>query len=456
MRGIEYSGNSALVTLDENAFTFETSEKPRDFEKYRSSEESFDWTNQEYLIENYRVFPYGSNNDLPSVIKEVVNSNALAPGILKKKAQLLWGKGPQLYKEELVNNNLTRTWVQDKKVQNWLDSWDYQRYLQECIVDFSHIEGTFTKYYMSKGGRVNRPSIAKLERVSADYARLATNEVVDRMAKPKFCIITDWNFKRVASIADYKVYALFDYLNPFRFRNAILYSNMYSFCSDYYTIPDLYGSMEWIRRSSAIPLILKALSKNSINLKYHVISPAKFWEEKESELKGAAKKANREYKAKELVVFKNNYLRQISKVLSGAENTGKFWHSVKYMTIEGHKIFEEGWEIKEIKQNIKDFVESQIKISDQANRMVAGGVGMHPALGGAGESGRSDSGSEQLYALKNYLLTGIDIPESIVMKAINYALKINFPEKDLKLGFYHLPPEREEDITASKRVQNQV
>ena len=88
--------------------------------------------------------------------------------------------------------------------------------------------------------------------------------------------------------------------------------------------------------------------------------------------------------------------------------------------------------------------------------MVAAGVGMHPALGGAGESGRSDSGSEQLYALKNYLLTGIDIPETIVMKPINYALKINFPDKNYRLGFYHLPPEREEDITASKRTKNQV
>src|SRR5690606_787489 len=159
--------------------------------------------------------------------------------------------------------------------------------------------------------------------------------------------------------------------------------------------------------------------------------------------------------AKDLLDYKKNYLRQISKVLSGDDNTGKFWHSVKYLTIDGHKLIEEGWEIKEIKQNIKDFVAAQVLISDQANRMVTGGVGMHAALGGVGESGRADSGSEQLYALKNYLLTGIDIPEAIVMKAINYALKVNFPEKELKLGFYHLPPQKEEDVTSSKRIKNQ-
>ena len=449
---IDFEGRNALVDTGDVAFTFESAENPREFDKYRKPEENLDWTNQEYQIGNYRVFPYGYNNDLPKTIKDVVQNNSIAPGILKKKVQLLWGKGPQLYTEEIKDNKLQRTWIQDPRVQAWLESWDYLDYITKCIVDFTNIEGTFTKFHSAKGIRVNRPSIAKLEHLSAEYSRLG-NSKSDLSYKAKVCIITDWNFKRVADVSDYDVYGLFDFQNPFKYRTSVLYSNMYSFCSDYYTVPDLYGSLEWIRRSSAIPLILKALSKNSINLKYHVISPAQFWEKKAKELKD---KHGDKYEAKMLLNYKKNYLRQIAKVLSGAENTGKFWHSVKYLTIDGHKLIEEGWEIKEIKQNIKDFVSSQISISDQANRMVAAGVGMHPALGGAGESGRADSGSEQLYALKNYLLTGIDIPESIVMKAINYALKINFPKKKLKLGFYHLPPEKEEDVTSSKRVKNNV
>lgn len=450
---IEFHGSNAIIDTGDVAFTFESAEKPREFDKYRRPEENLDWTNQEYQIGDYRVFPYGYNNDLPKTIKDDVQNNSIAPGILKKKIQLLWGKGPQLYTESIVDNKLERTWIQDKKVQSWLDSWDYLEYLIKANVDYANIEGTFTKFHASKGIRVNKPSISKLEHVSAEYGRLG-NKLNDLSYKPSVCIITDWNFRRVADVADYDVYGLFDMQNPFKYRTSIMYSNMYSFCSDYYTVPDLYGSLEWIRRSSAIPLILKALSKNSINLKYHVISPAKFWEKKASELKekiGADK-----YTEKDLIKFRTEYLRRVAEVLSGAENTGKFWHSIKYLTVDGHKLVEEGWEIKEIKQNIKDFVESQIQISDQANRMVAAGVGMHPALGGAGESGRADSGSEQLYALKNYLLTGIDIPESIVMKPINYALKLNFPDKELKLGFYHLPPEKEEDITSSKRVKNQT
>lgn len=449
---IEFDGRNALVDTGDVAFTYESVSNPRELDTYVKPEGNLDWTKQDYQIGEYRVRPYGTNNDLPKAIKDIVQNNSIAPGILKKKMQLLWGKGPQLYTEEIVDNNLKRTWTQSTKVQNWLESWDHLDYLQKAIVDYTNIEGTFTKFYSSKGIRVNKPTIGKLEFISAEDARLG-NAINDTSNKASVCVLTDWSFNRIESM-NYKVYGLFDFQNPFKYRNAILYSNMYSFCSDYYTIPDLYGSLEWIKRSSAIPLILKALSKNSINLKYHIISPERFWVEKAKELQD--KLGNEVYTAQHLLDYKKDYLRQVSKVLSGAENTGKFWHSVKYMNIDGHKIFEEGWEIKEIKQNVKDYVDAQLKISDQANRMTSGALGLRSAIGGAEESGGQSSGADQLYALKNFLLTGIDIPESIVMKAINYALKINFPDENLKLGFYHLPPEREEDVTESKRMKNNV
>lgn len=455
MIGVEFFNDNAIINVDDVSMTYETVEKPREFDKYKTPQENLDWINQEYQIENYRVFPYGANNDLPKVIKDTILNNSLAPGILKKKAQLLWGKGPKLYREVFENGVLVRQWEEDKQIENWLESWNYQDYLSKAIVDYSHIEGVFTKFYLSKGSRIGRNAISKLEHVSPEESRLA-QPISSDDSKPTDCIITDWTFKRVTSITNYKVYPLFDFTSPFKHRNAILYSNMYSFCSEYYTVPDIYGSLEWIRRSSAIPLILKALSKNSINLKYHITSPAVFWEKIEDELKKKCEAKQKPYDDKILVKYRTAFLSKIGEVLSGAENTGKFWHSVKHLEVDGHKIIEHGWEIKEIKQNIKDFVSAQVEISNQANRAVAAGVGMHPALGGAGESGRSDSGSEQLYALKNYLLTGIDIPEMIVTKAINYAIKANFPQKDLKLGFYHISPQREEDVSSGDRLKEKV
>jgi len=112
------------------------------------------------------------------------------------------------------------------------------------------------------------------------------------------------------------------------------------------------------------------------------------------------------------------------------------------------------WEIKVIDQNIKDFVTAQIAISDHANHALASGLNIHSALSNVSETGKSDSGSEQIYALKTFLQTGIDIPEFIIMKAVNYALKVNFPKKGLKLGFEHDTAEKEQDIAPKDRQIN--
>jgi hypothetical protein len=452
---IEYTGRNALITVDGSAFTYEVNESPRDFKTARH-EDSLDWKQQDFFIGGWRIHPYGDNNDLPTVIKQVVQNNSDAPGIMKKKTQLLWGKGPKLYTEVFENNELVKRWVEDPIVQSWLDSWDYEDYLLKNSVDFAHVEGTFTKYILNKGSRVGKNKfINKLEQIPPDKIRLASVYIQNKITNPTHAILTDFAFSNLNALTEMKVYKLFDRLHPFAYPNTIFYSNMYSFCKDYYTIPDMYGALEWLRRSTAIPIILKALSKNSINIKYHVISPQKFWDNKREELKRNATERGIDYKESMLREYEKSLLEGVAKVLSGESNTGKFWHTKKTFEVDATNLIEHGWEIKPIDQNVKDFVSSQIEISNHASLKVSTSIGVHSALGNVGEKGKADSGSEQLYALQNYLATGIDIPEMIITKPINMAIKANWPEKNVKLGFYHTNAKREQDITPSQRHINQ-
>lgn len=454
---IERHGNSQLINLTDvdTAFTFEVSEEnPRDFENTRNSSDSLNWDKQ-YHLGKYRVHPYGDYNDLPNVIKEVVQNNYLAPGTLTKKAQLLWGKGPKLYEEKFENGKLVRRWKDDKEIQRWLDSFDAEKYLAACIVDYNHLQGTFTKFRRNRGGRVGVNKISRLEHLSPEKSRLAS-PINNVKPEATHLITTDWNFNHLDSIMSFKSYPLFDPKQPFKNTSSAYYSNIYSFCTDYYTVPDIYGSLEWLRRSTATPLIFKHLSRNSLNIKYHIESPSEFWAQKRDLLIKKYQNEEKTWKEKYFREYKTNFLRQVSKVLSGLENTGKFWHTEKVIRVEGGNIIEQGWTIKPIEQNIKDFVESHIKISDRADRALSAGIGLHGALGNINESARSNSGSEQLYALKNYLQTGIDMPEMIVTKPINFAIKANWPNKNLKLGFYHDTDmaKAEEETTPSQRQKN--
>src|SRR5690554_586075 len=445
---IEYEGTSALVQAERSCFTYEERRIPKQLGSPISGVST-------YFMGDYIVHPYGYNNDLPELIRDVVKNNYLAPGLLTKKTQLVWGVGPKLYVERIEKGKVIKDWQEDNEIQDWLDAFDFEDYLLKCCVDYHHIEGLFTEIIQARSGRIGKPKIARLEHSQPNYARLATHKN-SASKKADSVIITDFNFSNYQKAFDYKVYPLFDYRDPFKHKRSVFYSNQYSFCTEYYTVPDLYGSLEWLRRSTAVPLIFKALSDNSLNVKYHVVSPAEYWDKKAEELMKAASQKGIPYSDKLLVEYRENMLAQISNVLTGDDAVGRFWHTVKSFTTEGASVLEHEWEIKPIDQNIKNFVESQIKISERADYAVAGGMNVHGALGNISGKGTSDSGSEQLYALKNYMLTGIDIPEMIITKAINHAIRANWPSKKLKLGFHHNVVEKESDINPSDRLKNNV
>jgi hypothetical protein len=447
---IEFINNTAIVSDDTVAFTFEVTNNPREFESQRGKTESLSWSNRHHVVGKWRIYPYGDQNDLPTVIKETIQNNHLAPGALTKQVNMLWGKGPKLYKEVCEGGELVYEWMEDKEIQAWLDSWEWEDYILKCCVDFNYMKGVFTKFYRSLGGRIGRNRIAKLEHVQMDRARLAS-EYASEERNPTHVVITDHAYKEVQTVLQSKAYHLFNPTNPFQHKNAIYYSNLYSFCTEYYTVPEIYGSLEWIRRSTAVPIIFKALSKNSINVKYHFQSPELFWEDAKETLEKRCTKQGIDYKDSMLEAYKKKFLKKITQVLSSDENVGKLLHTTKKFTVDGTNLIEHGWSIKPIDQNVKDFIQAQIKVSERADHVLTGSTGLHSSIANVGQQGKSDSGSEQYHALNNYLATSVDIPEMIVLKPINYAIKANFPNKNLKLGFYHLGTKKMEDTTPGER-----
>lgn len=448
---IEFIGNNAIVQSDNVAFTFETTEDPRSFSGDRGKTDSLSWSDRHHFVGEWRIHPFGDTNDLDTTIKNTIQNNHIASGSLEKKTNMLWGKGPKLYREVYEDRELIYDWQEDKDIQEWLESWGYEDYLLKALVDYNHVKGVFTKMIRSRGYRIgSSKKIAKLEHVLHDRSRLASR-ITEQDREPTHVVVTDWAFKHVESILKAKAYFKFNPLKPFQHATSIFYSNMYSFCTEYYTVPELYGSLEWIRRSTAVPLIFKALSQNSINVKYHIQSPEYFWESAKQTIKDKCTENGIAYEEDMFREYQKKYLKKVTSVLSGEENVGKFLHTTIKLEVDGTNLLEHGWKINAIDQNVKDYVEAQIKISQRADHVLTATTGIHSALANVGQEGKSDSGSEQYHALNNYLATSTDIPEMIVLKAINYAIKANFPEKNLKLGFYHLGTKKMEDTSPGDR-----
>ena len=139
-------------------------------------------------------------------------------------------------------------------------------------------------------------------------------------------------------------------------------------------------------------------------------------------------------------------------VLSGKENAGKMLHTIDLYDDNGNPI---SWKIEPIEQKMKDFVETQLKISEASTSAITSGMGLHPSLSNIMVNGKLASGSELLYAFKLYLSSDVDIASSIILEPINQAIAFNFPDKNLKLGFYHRSVKSEEATSPKDRVKNE-
>lgn len=406
------------------------------------------WEYSSICIGSKRIVPYGLNNDLPIIIRDMMQDNNLAPGILRRQLGLLFGQGAFLYRDIFENGEIRREWVTDKEIVKWLDSWSYMKFIEKAAVDFLNTNGFFCIHVLERGHRIGQaPRISHLKFVSATKARLewADSKELDDV---KHIFVGDFeNNCYTTGVKSYKVY---NPINPAESAVSASYNYSYSYGRSFYSTPAFMGAFRWILRGSDIPLIFKYVTDNGLNLAYHIHSPFKYWEEKKRLLQQQNPQET-PIKIEELLAeLKGKVMSSIAEVLSGKKNAGKFFESVDFYDSGGNLC---SWKIEAVDQKFKDFVESQLQIGEAANSAITSGMQLHPSLTNIMVNGKLASGSEMLYALKIYLLSDIAIPEMTILDPINQAIKFNF-NTDLKLGFYHKVVMSEESVTSEKRVKN--
>lgn len=443
--------NFHLEFADNNLYTFEVvgrSKDPND-----SSQKTFaDWTAAVIDVEGWAVIPFGEDNDLPLEVQEPIFASNQGKRIQSRKAELLWGNGPELYLIDRSDELPKRNWVEDTTVQEWLDSLNHTELLQCLIEDYYYTEVLFQKVFTDRGARIgSSSSIAKIEYTGVEKCRLCYKKT-NKLKQPTHVMVADWSDSQRKT---YSLYPLYNPMEPEAFPVSIAYTRKKSFATAHYAIPDVYGALAWIKRSNAIPFILEALTNNTLNIKWHITSPATYWDAKEKILKENAKINNTTYQAKELEELKSTILKKISDLLSGVDNVGKFWHNEKVIKVIGATQVEHNWEIKPIEQKVKDFIISQLEIAKYSDFASASALGLHTSLANIGADGKSDSGSEQLYALQGHLKTNTKVPEFFVTKLLNEIIKHKFG-KPIKIGFRYEAIEREEDKTPNDRFKNQT
>ena len=413
---------------------------------------SQDWDGDPVSVGGVRVVPWGADNNLPNAVRNLLEKNNLGPGILDRKTGLLYGQGPLLYRVKIENNERVQEWLEDEEIQDWLDSWDYRRYIRDNLVEYAHLNGHFTKYYMGKGVRIGRPWVQRLESLHSSECRLIWPENDSRRLEDVKGYLTG-DFDGYKSRTFLK-YPAFDKWHPTKHETAIKYHSMRSFGRSMYAISCFYGSVPWLENANNLPEIIRHLNENMIAAAYVVHSPHEYWNQKKELIQALHEEWQEDQIQKEMEKLKDELTETIANVMAGKKNAGKFFSCVDFVDVDGHQ---QSWKIEPIEMNIDKYIDAQAKISRIADSSTTSGFGLSPALANIIIDGKSDSGSQMLYALKIFYGADTQIPEEIALDAINDAIRINFPhKKGIFLGIYRKVINKEDNVSSSDRSTNQV
>lgn len=409
------------------------------------------WEQSPALFGGVKVVPFGSDNNLPANVRNLLEKNNLGPGILDRKTGLEYGQGPFLYRLKYENNEIVREWVQDDEIQSWLDSWNYKEYVRNAILEFNYMRGIFVKYVASRGRRIGKNWIARVECEHSNDCRLEWPENDgNRLEDVKGIIVGDFENQRRRVM---RRYAIYDQSNPTAAAVSMKYHSFRSFSRYFYAISSFFGSIPWVRRANDIPDIIQYLTDNMIAAAYHVHQPAQYWDQKKDLIEQIHPDWDEVKIQAELNKLRDELTAMIAKVLAGKRNVGKFLETIDFIDPDGNKC---EWKVEPIEMNIDKYIEAQTKISRIADSSTTSGFGLNPALSNIIIDGKGDSGSQMLYALKIFYAADSQICEDIVFEPIHEALRINFPGKKISMGLYRQIVNKEDNLSAKDRPTNKM
>lgn len=422
------------------------------------------WDKNPKSVGGVSIVPWGPDDQMPRMVRDLLERNNIGPGILQRKLGLVYGQGVQLYRIERSTpqggassketadggDTLTRQWVQDADVEQWLETWDYERYAREALTEYLHLSGHFTKYRMGKAVRIGKPWVSRLECLPSADCRLVWPDTsrTPSLADIREVLVGDMELWR-----QLERFPVFDRWEPARHEAAVGYHSLRSFGRNLYAIPSFHGSIPWMQDANDIAEIVRALNDNVIAAAYIVHEPQAYWSEKRMQLEADHPDWTDQRVDTELDRLRDKITRQIADVMAGKRNAGKFFTCVDFTDDQGRQ---QSWKIEPIELNLDKYIQAQKDIARMADSATTSAMGLSPALSNIIIDGKSDSGSQMLYALKIFYGADTTIPEQIVLEALNTALRINFPGKrDLFFGFYHKTIQKEDNVSASNRMANQ-
>ena len=75
------------------------------------------WDKDPQTVGGVNVVPWGPDDQMPRMVRDLLEKNNIGPGILSRKVGLIYGQGLQMYRNVIEQNEVQQQWTDDRDVR---------------------------------------------------------------------------------------------------------------------------------------------------------------------------------------------------------------------------------------------------------------------------------------------------------------------------------------------------
>jgi hypothetical protein len=356
---------------------------------------------------------WGKDNKLPHHIMKMVLNNNLAPGSLDTKDQITLGDQFIFYYYIFEKGKKIPVPFFDNELEEWLEMIRINNYAEESVIDFDWLANFWAQLSFGKKGGGYEDKIVRINPVEAIDCRCSIQN--PKTKRVEYYGVGDWASRGKTDIQLYPAFDPdFDDIKELE-NTFMMHMKKKTIGNPYYALPTYIGAQYWLRHANKIPIWKTNNMDNSMNLKYHIEVPERYFMTLYPEPKYSRDDRKKEYE---------KMIDQISKMLSGAEHVGKAFSSQILIDPATQKELP-GWKITQIANEINH--EAYSKDYEDANSAILSAIGVDPSLSGVMTSGKmgAGSGSEKRLAYEFHAKVKTRYARHLLLRPVQTAMAIN-------------------------------
>lgn len=391
---------------------------------------------------------WGKNNNYPQDLIDENMQDTTSASALDFKIKAHYGKGLYFYKEALnERGEIVETPILFRDLHPEIKEFfiinDIANQQKGIVRDYEW----FTFYYVQYVLNSSFTKIVRMKWQRTKDVRMGKRDVTNGEIS-KFYLSALWP---TPAKDEYKELDAFNPLNPLNpaVPNGLYRHQFASNDKDYYPTAPWQSNKRWLSVSRKIAQWINANIDNSVNIKYHVEIPEKYFLDLYPEKNYATKAECLEARK----AAEENLKKAIDLCLAGADNPQKIFYTK--FAIDQNGVVLPGWKITVLPNDIKD--QAWLNADATAASRITSAHSTDPTLSGlrTGNSLQVGSGSDMREKFNFYMQLHTTIAREITLEWFNIVSRVNGWPEDIKLGYRNVMLDTLNNAKSGYQVQNE-